>query len=126
MCQLAVGNTRASFINLRKDQVSWIGGQPTYYASSKFARRGFCGRCGSPLTFEFLDSQNMDLSVGTFDDPAVLNPTSHSAIESRIANWHVEDGLPGDRLDTNAKMNERWQESYGADVKPGPEAVRKP
>ena len=49
MCQLAFGNTRAAFVNLRKDQVSWTGAQPTRYASSKIALRGFCDQTAWPL-----------------------------------------------------------------------------
>ena len=124
MCQLAVGNTRAAFINLRKDEVEWTHGAPTWFASSSFARRGFCGRCGTPLSFEYLDSENMDLSVGSLDDPAAFKPTSHSAIESRIAVWHVEDGLPGERLDTNVRMTARWKAAYGEAAVPGIEATR--
>ena len=123
MCQLAFGNTRATFFNLRKDQVSWVT-PPHYYESSKIARRGFCGRCGTPLSFEFNDSENMDLSVGSLDDPSVLKPTDHSAIESRIAAWHVDDGLPGERLDANPRITERWQQAYGADVVPGVATAR--
>ena len=67
MCQLAFGNTRAAYINLRKDELRWLNGPPSYYASSKIARRGFCGRCGTPLSFEFLDSERMDLAVGSLD-----------------------------------------------------------
>ncbi len=125
MCQLAVGNTRAAFINLRKDQVAWTGATPpTYYASSRIAQRGFCGRCGTPLSFEYLSSENMDLTVGSLDDPSALRPSSHFAVESRIAGWHVEDGLPGQRLDANAKLMERWRDAYGADAVPGVDAVR--
>ena len=38
MCQLAFGNTRVAYFNLRKDQVRWLS-PPAYYASSKIARR---------------------------------------------------------------------------------------
>lgn len=124
MCQLAFGNTRAAFINLRKEQVSWRGAAPTWYASSKFARRGFCGRCGTPLAFEFLDSLRMDLSIGSLDQPALVKPVSHYAIESRIESWHTDDGLPGERLDENEKIAARWKAAYGNDVKPGVDAVR--
>jgi hypothetical protein len=124
MCQLAFGNTRAAFINLRKDEVRWLASAPTYYASSKIARRGFCGHCGTPLSFEYLDSERMDLSVGSLDEPAALTPISHFAVESRIANWHADDGLPGERIDENAKLLERWKQAYGDDVVPGVEAVR--
>jgi O-antigen ligase len=41
MCQLAFGNTRAAFLNLRKDEVTWTTTPPTTYASSKIARRAF-------------------------------------------------------------------------------------
>ena len=105
----AFGNTRAALINLRKDQVAWTAAQPTRYASSKFALRGFCGHCGTPLTFEYLSSDHMDLSVGSFDDPGALRPVSHFAVESRIASWHAPDGLPGTRLDTSARIQQRWR-----------------
>jgi len=125
MCQLAFGNTRAAFINLRKDDVRWLAAEPTWYASSKIARRGFCGRCGTPLSFQYIDSERMDLSVGSFDDPALLRPVSHFAVESRIANWHADDGLPGERLADSERLTERWKKAYGDDVEPGVDAVRK-
>ena len=124
MCQLAFGNTRAAFINLRKDQVRWTGAAPSYYASSKIARRGFCGRCGTPLSFEFLDSEHMDLAVGSFDEPALLKPVEHTSVETRIDGWHADDGLPGSRLDANERINRLWRDAYGDGVAPGLPAVR--
>lgn len=123
MCQLAFGNTRAAYLNLRKNEVSWLT-PPTYFVSSKIARRGFCNRCGTPLSFEFNDSDNMDLSVGSLDDPSALKPVVHYAVESRIAQWHAEDGLPGRRLDENEVITKRWTDAYGDDVIPGVEAAR--
>jgi hypothetical protein len=66
----------------------------------------------------------MDLSVGSFDDPGALRPVSHFAIESRIAAWHVPDGLPGTRLDENARVLQRWRDAYGDAVVPGIPATR--
>ena len=126
MCQMAFGNTRAAFINLRKDQVAWTGSAPAYYASSKIARRGFCPNCGTPLSFEFLESERMDLTIGAFDEPGAIQPTSHFAIESRIENWHADDGLPGERLDESLKLAERWKSAYGDAVVPGVAATRQP
>jgi hypothetical protein len=124
MCQLAFGNTRAAYFNLRKGEVRWTSDPPTYFASSKIARRGFCGRCGTPLTFEFLDSERMDLSIGSLDDPSQMKPTSHFAVESRLAAWHCDDGLPGERLDAQDRIMQRWRDAYGTDVVPGIDAVR--
>ena len=124
MCQLAFGNTRAAFFNLRKDQVRWLNGPPAYYASSKIARRGFCGHCGTPLSFEFLDGLNLDLSIGSLDEPGLLRPTEHFGVETRIAAWHVDDGLPGSRLDANAGIVQRWRTAYGEAAEPGLDTVR--
>ena len=126
MCQLAYGNTRAAFINLRKDQVAWTGSGPAYYASSKIARRGFCPHCGTPLSFEYLDSERMDLSVGAFDTPGEIKPTTHFAVETRIEAWHANDGLADERLDQNKKLMDRWKAAYGEATVPGLGATRKP
>ena len=125
MCQLAFGNTRAAFLNLRKDQVRWLS-PPDWYASSAIARRGFCHRCGTPLAFEYHDSQNLDLSVGSLDDPSVLKPIAHYSVETRIAGWHADDGLPDRRLDAVTTITERWKKAYGDAVVPGLDAVRAP
>ena len=124
MCQLAFGNTRAAFFNLRKAQVRWLSGPPSYYVSSKIARRGFCGHCGTPLSFEFLDGENMDLSVGSLDEPGQLRPNEHFGVETRIQSWHVDDGLPDSRLDANAGIVQRWRTAYGEDAEPGLETAR--
>jgi len=122
MCQLAFGNTRAAFFNLRKSEVQWLA-PPAYFASSKLARRGFCPNCGTPLSFEFPDSERIDLSVGSLDNPAALKPIEHTAIESRVVSWHVPDGLPESRLDTNERMAQRWRDAYG-DAEPGVATAR--
>ena len=124
MCQLAFGNTRAAVASVRKDQVTWTGDAPTRYASSKIALRGFCGRCGTPLSFEYVASDRMDLSVGSFDHPEELRPVTHFGVESRIPSWHVPDGLPEQRTDQVAKIMERWRDAYGSGVVPGIAATR--
>jgi hypothetical protein len=69
-------------------------------------------------------TRRLDLSVGSLDEPAALTPISHFAVESRIANWHADDGLPGERIDEHVKLTERWKKAYGDDVVPGIVAVR--
>ena len=124
MCQLAFGNTRAAYFNVRKDQVRWLTRPPDYYASSKIARRGFCSYCGTPLSFEYLDGENIDLSAGSLDEPGQLKPTTHFAVETRIAGWHVPDGLKDMRLDEIPHIAQRWRAAYGDAVQPGLQAVR--
>jgi hypothetical protein len=124
MCQLAFGNVRAAYLNLKVDQVRWTGEPPTEYASSKIARRGFCGTCGTPLSFHFHGSEFMDLSAGSLDDPGVLKPTEHWGVETRVASWHVPDGLPEHRIDENPRIMQRWRDAYGEQAQPGLDTVR--
>ena len=124
MCQLAFGNTRAAFLNVAKAELRWTGSPPAHYASSRIARRGFCPDCGTPLSFEYLDSERMDIAVGSLDDPASVRPTSHFAVESRIAAWHAPDGLPEQRFDEHQRLMQRWRDAYGEDVQPSVEAAR--
>jgi hypothetical protein len=55
---------------------------------------------------------------------ATFAPASHFAVETRIAAWHVDDGLPGQRLDGYAPIMERWKRAYGDDFAPGIAAAR--
>ena len=66
----------------------------------------------------------MDLAVGAFDDPSAIRPVSHFAVESRVANWHADDGLPGERLDESRALRDRWIAAYGDAVVPGVAAAR--
>lgn len=107
MCQRAVGNVAAALVNALKADVTWHG-KPAYYASSPIARRGFCGACGTPLTFEYHDSDKMDLTVGSLDDPAAARLTSHFGVETRVPGWITVDGLPEQRCDKYAPLAARW------------------
>jgi hypothetical protein len=120
MCQRAVGNVFAAFVNVKKRDVTWDRGTPARFASTPFARRPFCARCGTPLGFEYVESENMDLTVGSLDHPDRVRPTSHFGIESRVSTFHVEDGLPGKRTDEVAHIMKKWKDTFGDDVEPGP------
>ena len=121
MCQRAFGNIFAAFFNVKKAGVRWEARPPAYYASSKIARRGFCDRCGTPLTFEYLESENMDLSVGSLEHPERMRPVMHVGVESRLASFHKPDGLPEKRIEDFEHIVAKWKKAYGEGVKPGPQ-----
>jgi hypothetical protein len=72
MCQKAFGGFFGALVTAH--DVEWTRGELHYFRSSNVARRGFCGDCGTPLTFEY-DGGSPELAVGTFDDPTVVAPT---------------------------------------------------
>jgi hypothetical protein len=70
MCQKAFGAFYGPLITAHG--VTWTRGAPKYFASSNLVRRGFCGDCGTPLTYE--DGGDIELAIGAFDDPALAAP----------------------------------------------------
>ena len=113
MCQRATGGVSIAFKNVAVIDVQWTGPAPDRYRSSPFARRGFCSSCGTPLTYESDDHDQMDLTVGSFDDPYAFVPVSHAGIESRHAAWLDTTALPGERTDQNERITRKWIETRG-------------
>src|SRR5438093_12645366 len=86
MCQRAAGGVSIAFKNLPKADVRWER-EPDYFHSSPIARRGYCAACGTPLTFEYPDSDNMDLTAGSFVGPAPFRPVSPVVVVSMPRAW---------------------------------------
>jgi hypothetical protein len=115
MCQRATGGVSIAFKNVAVASVEWTTQPPDHYASSPIAKRGFCRDCGTPLTFEFSDGQSdtIDLTVGSFDDPGRFRPTRHFAVESRHEAWLDTSGLPDMRSEDNPSTRDRWIKALG-------------
>lgn len=112
MCQRATGGVSTAFKNLKKADVRWER-EPDRHASSPIAVRGFCSACGTPLSFEFPDSANMDLTVGSFDAPHRFRPVHHFGVESMHEQWLDTTGLTRYRTDDNPQLVKRWMDSVG-------------
>jgi hypothetical protein len=112
MCQRSTGSVSIAFKNISKAALSWLT-PPDYFASSPIARRGFCATCGTSLSFEFPDGENIDLTVAAFDDPRRFQPRSHFGIESRLEHWRDVSGLPESRADQDASTVDKWMKSVG-------------
>jgi hypothetical protein len=112
MCQRVTGSVSIAFKNVKKADVTWASG-PDWFQSSPIARRPFCATCGTSLGFEFPDSENMDLTVGSFDDPARFRPVHHFGIESMHRAWVNTENLPEYRVDQYKPVVDRWINTVG-------------
>ena len=112
MCQRATGGVSIAFKNVKKADVAWER-EPDWYASSPIARRPYCRECGTPLGFAFPDSEVMDLTVGSFDDPSRFVPRRHAGSESMHRAWLNTEGLPEIRIDTYQPIVDRWIKAVG-------------
>ena len=113
MCQRATGSISIAFKNIRKDAVSWER-EPDWYESSPIARRPYCRNWGTSLGFAFPDSENMDLTIGSFDDPSRFRPTHHFGAESMHRAWLDTEGLPEKRTDEYQPLVDKWIEATGS------------
>lgn len=91
MCQRATGNAFAPLVTARG--VAFTG-TPARFASSNIAVRGFCSDCGTPLFYAQVGAEDVELMIGSLDDPSLASPVLHYGIESRVPWLHLADSLP--------------------------------
>ena len=94
MCRRSSGAAFATAAAFLPTAVSWEKAEPTMFQSSSDARRGFCARCGSWLSWHLRD-ERIWLTVGTFDEPEAVLPEMHAMAEFQLS-WvkQLDDGLP--------------------------------
>ena len=114
MCQRATGGVSVAYKNVKAADVRWDR-EPDYYRSSPIAERGFCSQCGTTLSFRFADgeSENMDLTVGAYDDPSRFRPVHHIGVESLHRAWINTEGLPEYRTEDYKPLADRWIKTVG-------------
>ena len=100
MCQQALGGLFSLSASFHGEAFRYTQGEPTYYQSSAWAKRGFCANCGSPVDFWNERDNRPFVLIGTLDHPEDWPPDyGHSGIESKVP-WHViADDLPQKRTD---------------------------
>jgi hypothetical protein len=95
MCRRAHAAPMVAWIMFEDAEVEWSGEARAEYASSPPVRRSFCGRCGTPLAFVSEEMPGLvDLTVGSLDDPACIQPDFHYWDAERLPWVKVADGLP--------------------------------
>ena len=73
MCQKAFGGFYGPYVGVEKASLVWTRGAQKRFQSSNRVWRGFCGDCGTQLTFE-LDGRVSDVAIGAFDEPSRVAP----------------------------------------------------
>jgi hypothetical protein len=115
MCQRSVGNVFGAFAGFPIGSLRFTRGRPKRYQSSPVARRGFCARCGSPLTCEGTDHpQSIMITIGSLDDPGQVVPNAHWGIESQVK-WYK----PGDKLPRHKTIEDSRVRKIATKVRTG-------
>ncbi len=65
-------------------------GELRHFMSSPGVSRGFCGTCGSPILFDMATEAEIDITLGTLDQPDAIAPSHHLWVRSGLA---MSEGL---------------------------------
>jgi len=113
MCQRATGSVSIAFKNVKQGDVRWSR-EPDWYDSSPIAVRPYCRDCGTSFGFKFKKgSENMDLTVASFDEPSRFKPTHHFGAESIHREWLNTEGLPEKPTEQYQPLVDKWVEATG-------------
>ena len=94
-CRKTTGAAFSTWVGFREDQVRWQNARPAYYSSSHGVERGFCKKCGTPLTYSSDKwPGETHFLIGVFDDPAAFTPRTevftHDALKWAIGRFANE------------------------------------
>jgi hypothetical protein len=70
MCQKAFGGFFGPLVTAKG--IEWTRGSPAIFASSNKVERGFCAKCGTPLTYDW--GGDLEISIGSLDNPEAAPP----------------------------------------------------
>jgi len=91
-CRQHTGAPVSAFAGFEAAQVRFVKGTLARFESSKGVQRGFCGRCGSTLSYEGERwSTEIHLHIGAFDDPEPFAPKGHAFADERLSWLHFSE-----------------------------------
>ena len=94
-CRRAVSAAFATYAGYNRENFRITAGTLARYASSPGVSRGFCVRCGSPLTYEGERwADEVHIHVPSLADPASLTPRGHVYVAEQLPWVHLADDLP--------------------------------
>jgi hypothetical protein len=99
MCQRAGGGPFMAFGGVKLSEIEWTG-TPKTFASSTIAERGFCGECGTPLTYRIHGRDRISVTLGSLDDPEAVRPAEQDGVESRLSWTRTALDLPENRTES--------------------------
>ena len=71
-----------------------ITGEVSWYQSSDYAKRGFCGTCGSSLFWSMDSADQIAFSLGALDGKTDLRVERHIFVKDKGDYYELSDDLP--------------------------------
>ncbi len=128
ICQKFTGSAMSTWTAFAASAVHFTSKQPSYFASSPIAERGFCPSCGSSLTYRLVrprPAAYLVVFTGSLDKPHNHAPAIHSGLESKMPWLEIVDNLPRTTCAESRVLQEAWSsvgltnpETWGPGAKP--------
>ncbi len=95
-CQRATGAAFTTSAGMKKENFEDTKGRLPVCNTSPGVERGFCGRCGTSLTYVAEEGWPGQVSVlaPTLDNPGIASPGAHVYVEHQLPWVKLDDGLP--------------------------------
>lgn len=92
-CRRASGAPVVAWGTVDREHFALVEGSLETVQSSPNVQRGFCGDCGSSMTYARADLANeIDIALAVLDDPPA--PERHIWVSDGLAWLSIDDGLP--------------------------------
>ena len=100
-CQMALGGPFVTWAKVAAEDFAVVKGQLKICEKTPGIKRGFCGDCGTTLTYaaqQEVDGQDWSkdawFSATTLDDPSIASPGAHVFVSHQQGWIKLADGLP--------------------------------
>jgi hypothetical protein len=94
-CQRQTGAPMPAFASCAAERLSVSRGEVASYRASERAVRQFCATCGSTLFWREDGGSEVDIFLGTFDEPSRLPPPRYAIWVKHRVTWLPElAGIP--------------------------------
>ena len=64
-----------------------------WYNSSKFAKRGFCNKCGASIFYKIKKGNSISISAGMFENPTKLKTVSNIFTKGKLDYYKLDPNL---------------------------------
>ena len=107
MCQRASGGVFAALAGGKPENFAWTRGTPACFASSNLAKRAFCDKCGTPLSFKYdSPTARMYTTIGSLDHPEKVELVKQYGVESRLPWVKFCEAVPEEITAASAQAQE--------------------
>lgn len=94
-CRRAAAAPAVAWVTFAVVAFAFTSGEPVRFRSSAPVLRSFCGRCGTPLTYQHEGRpEAIDVTTASLDEPERCAPLDHTWVSERLRWWRPEPRWP--------------------------------